>query len=97
MWSTDTTGAGKTTLLRILAGKHKVPEAVVSVLGQPPFYATELTTSGAVGYIGGNWERDVAFAGYSVPLQVVLFQREPCPCLSDAVLCRRCLGIRHAL
>lgn len=64
------TGAGKTSLLRILAGKHKVPEAAVSVLGRPPFYATELTTTGDVAYIGGNWERDVAFAGYSVPLQV---------------------------
>lgn len=62
-------GAGKTSLLRILAGKHKVPESVVSVLGKSPFYATELTTSGDVAYIGGNWERDVAFAGYSVPLQ----------------------------
>ena len=40
------------------------------MLGRPPFYATELTTSGDVAYIGGNWERDVAFAGYSVPLQV---------------------------
>ncbi len=65
-------GAGKTTMLRILAGKHKVPESAVSVLGEPPFHATGLTTSGAVAYVGGNWERDVAFAGYSVPLQVLL-------------------------
>lgn len=61
-------GAGKTTLLKILAGKHMVPESAVRVLGEPPFHATQLTTSGALSYIGGNWERDIAFAGYSVPL-----------------------------
>lgn len=47
-----------------------VPSDAVAVLGQPPFHATNLTTSGALSYIGGNWERDVAFAGYSVPLAV---------------------------
>lgn len=62
-------GAGKTSLLRILAGKHKVPEDAVKVLGRPPFYDTLLTTSGDVAYIGGNWDRDIAFAGYAVPLQ----------------------------
>ena len=56
-------GAGKTTLIKILAGKHMVPEESVQVIGQPPFHATHLTTSGAMSYIGGNWERDVAFAG----------------------------------
>jgi CCR4-NOT complex subunit CAF16 len=61
-------GAGKTTLLKVLAGKHMVPEGAVSALGAPPFHATALTTRGALAYVGGNWERDVAFAGYSVPL-----------------------------
>lgn len=61
-------GAGKTTLLKVLGGKHMVPEAAVSVLGQPPFHTTHLTSSGALSYVGGNWERDVAFAGYAVPL-----------------------------
>lgn len=61
-------GAGKTTLLKVLAGQHMVSKSSVSVLGQPPFHATSLTASGALSYIGGNWERDVAFAGYSVPL-----------------------------
>jgi CCR4-NOT complex subunit CAF16 len=61
-------GAGKTTLLKVLGGKHMVPQASVSVMGHPPFHATHLTTTGALSYIGGNWERDVAFAGYSVPL-----------------------------
>lgn len=62
-------GAGKTTLLKILGGKHMVSESALKVMGQPPFHATQLTTSGALSYIGGNWERDVAFAGYAVPLQ----------------------------
>ena len=47
-----------------------VPEAAVRVLGQPPFHATALTASGALSYVGGNWERDIAFAGYSIPLAV---------------------------
>lgn len=47
-----------------------VPEDSVRVLGKSPFYDLELTSSGDLSYIGGNWERDVAFAGYSVPLQV---------------------------
>lgn len=46
-----------------------VPESSLKVINQPPFHATQLTTSGALSYIGGNWERDVAFAGYAVPLQ----------------------------
>lgn len=63
-------GAGKTTLLRILAGKHMVAREQVLVLGQPPFHATELTTSGQLAYVGGNWTRDIAFAGTSIPLTV---------------------------
>jgi ABC-type glutathione transport system ATPase component len=63
-------GAGKTTLLKVLGGKHMVPETAVSVLGEPPFHSTQLTSSGALSYVGGNWERDVAFAGYSIPLAV---------------------------
>lgn len=66
-------GAGKTTFLKILGGKHMVPETAVRVLGQPPFHATSLTADGRLAYLGGNWERDIAFAGYSVPLQVPLF------------------------
>jgi hypothetical protein len=68
-------GAGKTTLLKVLAGKHMVPPSSVSVLGEPPFHATHLTTSGALSYIGGNWDRDVAFAGYNVPLAVSLAKK----------------------
>ena len=57
-------------LLQVLGGKHMVPESAVRVLGQPPFHATGLTSSGALSYVGGNWERDIAFAGYSIPLAV---------------------------
>lgn len=67
-------GAGKTSFLKILGGKHMVPEKSVSVLGQPPFHATTLTAEGKLAYLGGNWERDIAFAGYSVPLQVLSTQ-----------------------
>lgn len=63
-------GAGKTTLLKILAGKHMVPREQVLVLGGPPFHETELTTSGQLAYVGGNWTRDIAFAGTSIPLTV---------------------------
>ncbi len=63
-------GAGKTTLLKILGGKHMVPEGAVSILGRPPFHDTALTSSGDLSYVGGTWVRDVAFAGYSIPLAV---------------------------
>ena len=61
-------GAGKTTLLKILAGKHLVPRETVLVLGREAFYDTGLTSSGDLSFIGGNWQRDVAFAGYNIPL-----------------------------
>ncbi|GIL48668.1 hypothetical protein Vafri_5136 [Volvox africanus] len=61
-------GAGKTTFLKVLAGKHMVPEDQVRILGRSPFHDTALTVSGELSYIGGNWQRDIAFAGTSVPL-----------------------------
>ena len=61
-------GAGKTTLLKILGGKHMVPKGKVLIHGREAFYDTALTTSGQLSYIGGNWQRDVAFAGYGVTL-----------------------------
>ena len=61
-------GAGKTPLLKILAGKHLVPRERVLVLGREAFYDTGLTSSGDLSFIGGNWQRDVAFAGYNIPL-----------------------------
>ncbi|KAI8464241.1 MAG: P-loop containing nucleoside triphosphate hydrolase protein [Monoraphidium minutum] len=61
-------GAGKTTLLKILGGKHMVAREAVSVLGLSPFHDTSLTTCGDLAYVGGNWTRDIAFAGTSIPL-----------------------------
>ena len=61
-------GAGKTTLLKIMGGKHMVPRGKVLILGREAFYDTSLTSSGDLSYIGGNWQRDVAFAGYNIPL-----------------------------
>lgn len=62
-------GAGKTTLLKIMGGYHMIREDMVSVLGLPPFHTTQLTMSGDLSYIGGSWNREVAFAGNSIPLQ----------------------------
>jgi CCR4-NOT complex subunit CAF16 len=62
-------GAGKSTLLRILAGKHMVGEGVVQVLGRDVFHDTDLTCDGELAFIGGQWQKDVAFAGHAVPLQ----------------------------
>ena len=61
-------GAGKTTLLKIMGGKHMVPRGKVLILGREAFYDTSLTSSGDLSYIGGNWQRDIAFAGYNIPL-----------------------------
>lgn len=47
-----------------------LPVLQVLVLGRPPFHDTELTTSGHLAYVGGNWTRDIAFAGTSIPLTV---------------------------
>lgn len=62
-------GAGKTTLLQVLAGKYMVPQDVVRVLGRPAFHDLQLTSSGDLSYLGSSWRRDVAFAGYDMPLQ----------------------------
>ena len=86
-------GAGKTTLLKVLAGKHMVSVGAVQVLGLSPFHSTGLTSSGSLAYIGGNWERDIAFAGYSIPLAVRVMYRylvtRCCGCGDDeCILCR---------
>lgn len=61
-------GAGKTTLLKILGGKHMVARECVNVLGRPPFHDTALTSCADLSYVGGNWTRDIAFAGMAIPL-----------------------------
>ncbi|KAF3453916.1 hypothetical protein FNV43_RR04357 [Rhamnella rubrinervis] len=63
-------GAGKTTILKILGGKHMVEPHMVRVLGRSAFHDTTLTTSGDLCYLGGEWRRDVAFAGFEVPIQM---------------------------
>ncbi|GFR47406.1 hypothetical protein Agub_g9123 [Astrephomene gubernaculifera] len=62
-------GAGKTTLLQIVAGKYMVAQDAVRVLGRSPFHDLQLTCSGRLSYLGTSWRKDVAFAGYGVPLQ----------------------------
>uniref|UniRef100_A0A5B7AD99 ABC transporter domain-containing protein n=1 Tax=Davidia involucrata TaxID=16924 RepID=A0A5B7AD99_DAVIN len=63
-------GAGKTTILKILGGKHMVDPDMVHVLGRSAFHDTALTSSGDLCYLGGEWRRDVAFAGFEVPIQM---------------------------
>ncbi|KAJ4955907.1 hypothetical protein NE237_012690 [Protea cynaroides] len=63
-------GAGKTTILKILGGKHMVEPHMVRVLGRSAFHDTALTSSGDLCYLGGEWKRDVAFAGFEVPIQM---------------------------
>ena len=64
--------AGKTTLLQILAGQYMVGKDAVRILGRPAFHDIQLTSSGDLSYLGQQWRRDVAFAGYNVPIQVPL-------------------------
>lgn len=63
-------GAGKTTILKILGGKHLVEPHMVRVLGRSAFHDTALASSGDLSYLGGEWRRDVAFAGFDVPIQM---------------------------
>lgn len=63
-------GAGKTTILKILGGKHMVEPHMVRVLGRSVFHDTSLTSSGDLAYLGGEWRREVAFAGFDVAIQM---------------------------
>ncbi|GFP80375.1 ABC transporter i family member 20 [Phtheirospermum japonicum] len=63
-------GAGKTTILKIIGGKHMVVQDMVRVLGRSAFHDTALTASGDLSYLGGEWRREVAFAGFEVPIQM---------------------------
>ncbi|KAL0454609.1 UNVERIFIED_CONTAM: ABC transporter I family member 20 [Sesamum latifolium] len=63
-------GAGKTTILKIIGGKHMVEPDMVKVLGRSAFHDTALTASGDLSYLGGEWRREVAFAGFEVPIQM---------------------------
>ena len=46
-----------------------VGRETIRVLGRSPFYDMALTCSGQLSYLGTSWRKDVAFAGYGVPLQ----------------------------
>ncbi|XP_076928971.1 ABC transporter I family member 20-like [Bidens hawaiensis] len=63
-------GAGKTTILKILGGKHMVEPDMVRVLGRSAFHDTSLTSSANLAYLGGEWRREVAFAGFDVAIQM---------------------------
>ncbi|KAI0528876.1 hypothetical protein KFK09_001419 [Dendrobium nobile] len=63
-------GAGKTTILKILGGKHIVDPDMVRIMGRSAFHDTALTSSGELSYLGGEWRRDVAFAGFEVTIQM---------------------------
>ncbi|KAL9141139.1 hypothetical protein ABFS82_14G083600 [Erythranthe guttata] len=63
-------GAGKTTILKIIGGKHMVDQNMVKVFGRSAFHDTALTSSGDLSYLGGEWRREVAFAGFEVPIQM---------------------------
>ncbi|CAN6708908.1 unnamed protein product [Malus baccata var. baccata] len=43
---------------------------MVRVLGRSAFHDTALTGSGDLSYLGGEWRRDVTFAGFDVPIQM---------------------------
>lgn len=43
---------------------------MVRILGRSAFHDTTLTSSGDLSYLGGEWKREVAFAGFEVAIQV---------------------------
>ncbi len=47
-----------------------VGKDAVRILNRPAFHDIQLTSSGDLSYLGQQWRRDVAFAGYNVPIQV---------------------------
>ncbi len=52
-----------------------VDRDAVRILGRPAFHDITLAASGDLSYLGAQWRRDVAFAGYDVPIQA----RRYCP------------------
>lgn len=47
-----------------------VEQSMVRVLGRSAFHDTALTSSGDLCYLGGEWRRDVSFAGFGVSIQM---------------------------
>ena len=105
--------AGKSTLLQILAGQYMVGPDVVRILGRPAFHDIQLTSSGQLSYLGQQWRRDVAFAGYNVPIQVhtslealycyifmppeILARHAVSTALACGIYCRSMVLISHAM
>lgn len=47
-----------------------VDPSMVRVMGRSTFHDTALTSSGDLSYLGGEWKRDIAFAGFQVSIQM---------------------------
>lgn len=47
-----------------------VDQDMVRVMGRSAFHDTSLISSGDLNYLGGEWRREVAFAGFEVPIQM---------------------------
>jgi len=65
-----------------------VDRDAVRILGRPAFHDITLAASGDLSYLGAQWRRDVAFAGYDVPIQarpgpLVPLLADPCGILED--------------
>lgn len=78
---------GKSTLLQILAGQYMVGPEAVRILGRPAFHDIQLTSSGQLSYLGQQWRRDIAFAGYNVPIQVCLRPWQSSECHAWTTCC----------
>lgn len=46
-----------------------VGEDNVRIVGRPPFSDLQLSCSGELKFLGSTWRKNIAFAGYDVPLQ----------------------------
>lgn len=47
----------------------------------------QLTSSGDLSYLGAQWRRDVAFAGYNIALQVSHLVSRVSPCVDSHLAC----------
>lgn len=47
-----------------------VDQDMVRVMGRSAFHDTSLISSAQLCYLGGEWRREVAFAGFDVPIQM---------------------------
>lgn len=54
---------------KVLAGKYMVKKEEIRILDDSPFFDTRLLADGTLSYLGSAWRRNIASAGYNVPLQ----------------------------